>query len=595
MKFRQSHSDFPLTVSLGDKAPAWGLSRWNGGGLRFVPPDDEGFALRGDKKRLVYKGRRRSHRFTILGDTAFEYDCILEKEPESNTISLLMEGAEQFDFLRQPEFIREPLLAGSYAVYKKETLIGEGTGKLCHIHRPEIIDARGRRCWGELSIADNELRITIPEWFLSEAVYPVVVDPTIGTTTVGSQNKWVQEEGEDPVSLMFELSIPVNRFLVSETINGLCTAYIYTNEDDYEAGGRPVIYSDNNNSPLNKKSRQEGLFDLRVTSGKPKGWRNAAFQSNGSIASGSYIWFGVFCEYYWLPRFDYGARCYDDWWWNYGVEDDTIPAQYPLYNANTYNNFKLSMYFTYSSAQNYVRTLTQGVTLADSRKLAGQYKRMATQGVRLSDSRKIIGVYKRTSSQTVKGITALLRLATFPRKCLTTVYNSMILKGSPTFIRKAVEQVRAIMGISDSRGLSRKCTENVKADTDTKKFQGFYRKAQEGVNGTDKYSFPLLFMRSMPETVRITDTKGHWAAYIRGLRVEAASIAETSHGGEYYRFQADTVQAQGTVFRGLLIFIKLLTTSLVRDYLLRRFLKSNEELVLKSCICREIILDSKIH
>jgi hypothetical protein len=77
--------------------------------------------------------------------------------------------------------------------------------------------------------------------------------------------------------------------------------------------------------------------------------------------------------------------------------------------------------------------------------------------------------------------------------------------------------------------------------------------------------------------------------------VEAASIAETSHGGEYYRFQADTVQAQGTVFRGLLIFIKLLTTSLVRDYLLRRFLKSNEELVLKSCICREIILDSKIH
>jgi hypothetical protein len=53
-------------------------------------------------------------------------------------------------------------------------------------------------------------------------------------------------------------------------------------------------------------------------------------------------------------------------------------------------------------------------------------------------------------------------------------------------------------------------------------------------------------------------------------------MAKTTHGGEYYRFQADTVQAQGTVFRALLIFIKLLTTCFVRDYLLRRFLKSNE-------------------
>jgi hypothetical protein len=98
-----------------------------------------------------------------------------------------MEGAEHYDFFRQPDFVKEPFLKGSYAVYKKETLLGEGTGKLCHIHRPEIIDARGRRCWGDLSIMGNELRITVPERWLSEAKYPVVVDPTIGTSTVGSQ------------------------------------------------------------------------------------------------------------------------------------------------------------------------------------------------------------------------------------------------------------------------------------------------------------------------------------------------------------------------------------------------------------------------
>ena len=85
MKFQQSLSDFPLTVALGDKVPAFGLSRWGGTtGLRFIPPDNEGFTLRGDKQRLVYKGRRRSHRFTILGDSSFEYDCILLREPERN-------------------------------------------------------------------------------------------------------------------------------------------------------------------------------------------------------------------------------------------------------------------------------------------------------------------------------------------------------------------------------------------------------------------------------------------------------------------------------------------------------------------------------
>jgi hypothetical protein len=271
-KFLQSINDFPCPVALGKYEPSFGLHRFKQG-LRFVPHDDEGFTMRGDKWRLLYKGRRRSHRFTILGDTAFEYDCILEREPESNVISLRMEGVENFDFFRQPDFVPDKYLKGSYAVYKKETLAGEGTGKLCHIHRPEIIDARGRRCWGDLSIIGNELRITIPEKWLGEAAYPVIVDPTIGTTTVGSQYKWDNNDpGEPLIDLMFEISIPVNKFLVSDTINGLCTAYAYVNSDDSEAGGRPVIYSDNGDKPQTRKSMNEGFFDFRVTSGKPKGW-----------------------------------------------------------------------------------------------------------------------------------------------------------------------------------------------------------------------------------------------------------------------------------------------------------------------------------
>jgi hypothetical protein len=130
---------------------------------------------------------------------------------------------------------------------------------------------------------------------------------------------------------------------------------------------------------------------------------------------------------------------------------------------------------------------------------------------------------------------------------------------------------------------------------EARRSQGFYRKAQEHIKGTDQYSFPVLFTRSLPETVKASDNVTQWRAYIRGIWTESASIAEINYGGAYYRTNIETVQAAGTVFRGLLIFVKIFTTSFVRDFIIRRFLKSNEDLVLKSCICREIVLDSPIH
>jgi hypothetical protein len=293
-------------------------------------------------------------------------------------------------------------------------------------------------------------------------------------------------------------------------------------------------------------------------------------RSNGGIAGGNYVWFGISTEYFWYARFDYGSKCFRD-----DNSDNILPAAYPLYNAAYYDNFKLSMYFTYSSAQNYTRTLTQGVMLTDTPKLTGAYKRRATQ--------------------TVKGTTALSRFAAFPRQCLETVYNAAALKALPTLVRSVIEYVRAVTGMYEGRGLSRNCTETIRAGSETKRSQGFCRKAQEGVVGTDTTFFPVLFLRSLPETARLTDSKTQWTAYVRGLRIGAASMAETRHGGEYYRKQTDAVQAGGIPLRSLLIFVRLITTSFVRDFLLRRFLKSNEELVLKSPVCRELTLESTIH
>jgi hypothetical protein len=636
---------------------------------------------------MVYKGRRRSHRFTILGDTAFEYDCILEREPDNNVVTLRMEGAERFDFFRQPDFVKDPFLKGSYAVYKKETLIGEGTGKLCHIHRPLITDSRGRRCWGELSIAGNRLSIAIPEEWLSEAEYPVVIDPTIGTTTIGSLEKWYdpdngeEDDEENYRPLSFEISIAVNKFLVPQTITGDCTVCVYVNGGFQEDENRPVIFSDHGNKPLNRLTRDEGRIDCGVTASKPKGWRTASFKVKNSIPSGSDIWFGVVSTY-WEARFDYGQMIFiDEFDWD---ESIFIPDVYPQDVYSWYDthpeevaqfyNYKVSWYFTYAGAQNYTRTLTQGVTLGDSRKLTG--------------------AYKRSTAQTVRGTSVPTRLEGFYRSLVQTAKTTMTVKASPTLIRKLIQQAGA--GDTVQRFLSllrktahtagaasgtRRTTQAKRAIADTgrpgtvislkqdfrrgithgggteavlskkagyvKRFQdtagntsntgvvrdvvlklaeavaalygmkagaGFNRgiadkagtgsamggmvtffRTLSGIGGSgDSAGRFINRMRAIQDMKNVGDDTGHTADYLRGLFIEAGNMAGTKHTAWYKRGIADYADMAAVPLRHLCIFIRLTTLSLVRDYLLSRFLRSREELVIKSPVVRELILESKI-
>ena len=585
--FYQSTLDFPCSVELGKNKPTFGINRWGNNALRFIPTDDEGFSVRGDKRQLLYKGRRRSHRFTVHSDTSFEYDCILLKEPDSNTISLLMEGAKNFDFFRQPDFVRDPFLKGSYAVYKKETLIGQGTGKLCHIHRPLIIDALGRRCWGVLAVVGNELRITIPEKWLSEAKYPVTVDPTIGTSTVGSQTKWTPDPSDPyPEVLFFEIDMPVNRFLISEAINGSCTAYYYANTKDGEGGGRPIIYSDSSNKPNARKSSSENFINLNYAGS----WRSGTFQGV-SISAGSYIWFGLFTEYYWFPRFDFGVNCYDSSWENYSG----IPSTYPLPSYTEVYNFKLSMYFTYTSAQSYVRTITQGVDLSDTRNIKAEYKRTTTQTNKISDTPNLKAEYKRESQENVNGITSAFALFSFFRNCFDSIGNTDNLFRFPSFFRNVNDDVNIDTKKNERRELNRTCEDFTDISDLQNKKQDFFRSVLDKIDNSDNIPFSVLFVRNVQDTQTIIDTFMQVRDFIRCLKIEAANMAETERSGEFYRTENDTADADGSLFRQLSIFIKLVSTCFVRDFIIRRFLIAREELVLKSCITKVLTLESKVN
>jgi hypothetical protein len=581
VQFKQSLNDFPLTVKLGEKIPYWGLSRWCGnGGLRFHPHDDEGFTLRGDKRRLVYKGRRRSHRFTILGDSSFEYDCILNREPESNVISLVMDGAENFDFFRQPDFVPDPFLKGSYAVYKKDTFVGEGTGKLCHIHRPEIIDARGRRCWGNLSIAGNRLCIAIPETWLSEAAYPVIVDPTIGTTTIGSQTTGPDPNNPGYDRPWLDSEFGLNKYQVPQNGAGVCTAYVYCYNPDSWYYSYPLLFTNVNNKPYMKKSQNENLIDVEVyPPSRPVGWRNNTFTLNGNISAGEYVWFGLWATEF-ATRFDYGGECYKGWFDYDGFEEYEDEGEPPPYlNMTpyvTYCTIKWSWYFNYTAvtSQNYIRTLTQGVSLTDSREHTGDYKR--------------------STLETVNTPSVLHSCVSFFRQCVMNVYNSMSLERFPMIIRSIFEHQGISDGLLSNRDLLRQCGETVNAESEAKRKSDLFRGIIDTLANTDSAAYSFVFIRSINDTPTITDTIQSWRGYFRGLYNMAASTDVVFRRSVFKRTQEDTIQANGSLFRSLHIFLRIITTTLLHDLILGRFLRAKEKLVLKSCVTCEITLESRI-
>jgi hypothetical protein len=119
-------------------------------------------------------------------------------------------------------------------------------------------------------------------------------------------------------------------------------------------------------------------------------------------------------------------------------------------------------------------------------------------------------------------------------------------------------------------------------------------KVRETVKGLDSFNLTAVFERSVQEILNNIEVSKHIAAYTRRFS-DNAEIESKAIGGWFLVANiADRVHVAGIVFRGLVLFVRIASKIFGRDYILGRFLQAREELILKSAICREIELDSKI-
>jgi hypothetical protein len=276
------------------------------------------------------------------------------------------------------------------------------------------------------------------------------------------------------------------------------------------------------------------MFSTRTFTNPPR-WKDFKFSVIDTVNAGSFIWFGAYAEGF-ITNFDFGGTYYKNWPDQVEVDDEVYDLpDFPINSSLRTFNYILSWYFNYETQKkDYIRVLTQGVNLTDSRKSASEYRRGVIQTVKIS-----------TATDSLKA-----------------------------FCRKLQEMVQANPVINGLRI--------------------FYRTIKDTSHGIDGCYSQVVFMRTMQDDVKAADLFGFLRGFYRGIFDTVETDCGVKLGWTFLVKVSDTAGAVGSVFRGLVFFVRIMTGLFVRDYVLSRFLKAKSEVNLKSCVSREIVLESKI-
>jgi hypothetical protein len=412
----------------------------------------------------------------------------------------------------------------------------------------------------------------------------------IGYQAVGKRNFYTNPDTGFSEDLFVTNGIALNKYTATGTLYGECTASVYARL--YSQSGtvcRPVLYTGVNNYPDTKVSVNEGYYD--VSSPQNYKWRTAVFEIAGEIPADTEIWFGFYADSF-NPCFDFGSKHVIAY---LGEGVSGIPGVFPAGAWKNKNEIQFSTFFEVNPSQQYEITITQGVTLTDSRKHSANYQRAAAMNA--------------------KGTTLLGHGSNYYREHISAVSVTSVFSRFRGFFRSITGQVKTGDLVSYCRDLLRTIAVTVRPETEGKRSlsarrdvadyegvedstareRGFIRTLVTAVSTGGYAGKVITLLRGIREEVSALGEAGHLGDYLRGLYTEAGVMAETTHEGEYYRAVEDTAGSMAVSLRHLFIFLRLVTLSLVRDYLLSRFLRSRDELVVKSPVTREIELDSAIH
>lgn len=275
-------------------------------------------------------------------DGGLEIELHLKEKPKTNTFVFTIE-TKCLDFFYQPALTPQEIedgverpenVIGSYAVYHKtgrnNKLGGKEykTGKAFHIYRPHITDKNGKETWGEISIDEKAktLTVTVPQDFLDDAAYPVIVDPTFGYTTIGSSKfNYYRLRGS-------VLTVPTsgNVDIQSVSWNG--------NGNDSGVNAKAIIVD---NSTLTIVSN--GVSNISQT--VATGWVTHTFATDPILAGGTDVILMNIID----SNFE-GVR-YDTATANSGLADNSNSYTTPTDPTDgVYNTRKYSIYATYTAA-----------------------------------------------------------------------------------------------------------------------------------------------------------------------------------------------------------------------------------------------------
>jgi hypothetical protein len=306
------------------------------------------------------------------------------------------------------------------------------------------------------------------------------------------------------------------------------------------------MYTDNNNKP--KKIINTGINSryARVYSTYPPKWFGEVINI-GRIEADTDVWFGFFVDCSTFLRFDYGAQYYMPF-----VEACLYPEELEYY---------------YGMCENPFLEFITGMGLDDI-----SYTRDSLNDP--TDEYRNVYPGQRMDFK-------------------ISMYLQII---QQSFTRTLTQGVTLTGPVNRIQGIVKGLTDNIKVNQGIGRVFNTIRKAVDtaAVRG-EVIRKNGMFRRNINDNGSSNTENRNRAHYRRKLEDNPGIEGETNRTTGYVRKQDDSLTVLGEAKRMLGVFIRMVSGCMIRDYITGRFLKAREEVVLKSAVCREIILNSRIH